>query len=149
MSIAVPVLVLCAVVSGCGNPSSPSGSDTYAGQWTGTTAQGKTVSFTISGDEKVTTITLGHEFNGCSGSQTFPSLDIAIAPRVECIPAPCPGTLTSYRAFGYTSGNPVAGPSTSLNGVFTSSERVEGTVNFHDFPGCGSAIGVMWSATRR
>jgi hypothetical protein len=149
MRTGLSVVALCVAVSGCGSPSGPSRSDSYQGQWSGTTAQGKTVAFTISPDEKVTTITLGHEFNGCSGSQTFPGLDLSIAPRVECIPAPCPGMLTSYRAFGYLSGNPIEGPSTSLNGLFTSSERAEGTINFHDFPGCGSAIGVMWSATRR
>ena len=97
MRTGLPVVVLCAVVSACGNPSGPSRSGSYEGQWSGTTAQGRTVTFSISADEKVTTITLGHEFNGCSGSQTFPSLDLTIAPRVECIPAPCPGMLTAYR----------------------------------------------------
>jgi hypothetical protein len=148
MRTTVSLLALCATAAACGNPSRPS-SESYVGQWNGTTAQGKAVSFTISSDEKVTAITLAYEFNGCSGSQTFSNLELTIAPRVECLPAPCPGMLSSYRAFGYTSGNHVEGPSTDLNGLFTSSERAEGTINFRSFPGCGSAVGVMWSATRR
>ena len=120
----VPVIAFCALMSGCGNPSGPSG-DSYEGQWTGTTAQGKTVTFTISPDENVTAITIGYEFNGCSGTQTFSSLSLSIAPQVQCIPAPCSNQLTSYRAFGYLSGNPVEGPATSLNAVFTSAGRVK------------------------
>jgi hypothetical protein len=146
---ALPTIAFCALVSACGSPSGPTGRGSYAGQWSGTTAQGRMVAFTISADETITTITLGHDFNGCSGTQTFSGLSLTIAPRVECIPAPCPGMLTSYRAFGYTSGDRIEGPSTSVNGLFTSSERAEGTANFRGFQGCGDAIGVMWSATRR
>ena len=145
---AVPVIAFCALMSACNNPNGP-GRDSHEGQWTGTTAQGKAVTFTISSDENVTSITIGHEFNGCSGTQTFSSLSLSIAPDVRCIPAPCPNQLSSYRAFSYLSGNPIEGPATSLNAVFTSAERVEGLANFHLFPGCGSAMGVVWSATKR
>ena len=144
----VPMIALCALLSACGTPSGPSKAD-YEGQWTGTTAQGKTVTFTISSDETVTTLTVGHEFNGCSGTQTFSSLSVSIAPQVQCIPAPCSNQLLSYRAFSYLAGNPLDGPATSVNAVFMSDERVEGLVNFSQFPGCGSAMGVTWSATKR
>ena len=144
----VPMLVLWALLSACGTPSGPS-KRSYEGQWTGTTAQGKTVTFTISPDENVTAITIGHEFNGCSGTQTFSSLSLSIAPQVQCIPAPCSNQLASYRAFNYSTGNPLEGPATSLNGVFTSTGRVEGLAHFRLFPGCGSAMGVVWSATKR
>jgi hypothetical protein len=144
----VPVIAFCALLSACGNPSGPSKAS-YEGQWTGTTAQGKTVTFTISPDENVTGITVGHEFNGCSGTQTFSNLSVSIAPQVQCIPAPCSNQLMSYRAFSYQSGDPVEGPATSLNALFTSAGRVEGMVNFRLFPGCGSAMGVVWSATKR
>ena len=73
----VAMIALCALLSACGNPSGPS-KRSYEGQWTGTTAQGKTVTFTISADENVTAI---------------------IAPQVQCIPAPCPNQLMLYRAF--------------------------------------------------
>jgi hypothetical protein len=142
------MIVFCALASACGNPSGPSKAS-YEGQWTGTTAQGKTVTFTISPDEKLTAITVGHEFNGCSGTQTFSNLSLSIAPQIQCIPAPCSNQLMSYRAFGYQTGDPVEGPATSLNAVFISGDRVEGMVNFRLFPGCGSAMGVVWSATKR
>ena len=52
------MIALCALLSACGNPSGPS-KRSYDGQWTGTTAQGKTVAFTISPDENVTAINQG------------------------------------------------------------------------------------------
>lgn len=141
-------IVLCALVSTCGSPSAPSDTS-YAGEWSGMTAQGRMVTFTISPDEQVTALTLGHEFNGCSGTQTFTGLSVSIAPNVQCIPAPCSNQLLSYRAFNYSTGNPIQGPATSLNALFTSNGRAEGLVHFREFPGCGSANGVAWSATKR
>jgi hypothetical protein len=142
------VIVLCAVACACNNPAAPA-SAAYSGQWSGTTVQGKSIAFTISSDELVTAITLEHDFNGCSGSQMLANLSQKIAPNVTCIPAPCPASVLSYRAFGYATGNPVEGPSTEIHGLFLSTTRAEGTVNFRNFPGCGSAIGVAWSASRR
>ena len=144
----VSMIALCALLSACGSPSGPSKAN-YEGQWTGTTAQGKTVTFTISSDQNVTAMTIGHEFNGCSGTQTFSSLSLSITPQVQCIPAPCSNQLMSYRAFHYSTVNQLDAPGTSVNAVFTSENRLEGLVNFHAFPGCGSAMSVPWSATKR
>ncbi len=141
-------MVLCALAAACQNPIGPA-STGYSGQWSGTTAQGASMAFTISPEETVTTLSIGHDFNGCSGSQTFSNLSLSIAPQIVCIGGPCPVSLTSYRAFGYLSGNPIEGPSTSVNAMFTSPARAEGRVNLLDFPGCGSALGVPWTATRR
>lgn len=141
------VIAWCALASACQSATIPTPTG-YAGQWSGTTAQGRPIAFTVSPDEAVTTITLGLDFNGCSGSQTFPGLSLNIAPRVTCIPGPCPPSVSSYRAFGYTSGDPIEGPSTDVNGVFLSSTRADGSVNFRNYPGCGNAIGVAWTATR-
>jgi len=105
-------------VSGCNSPTDP-GHGGYEGQWNGTTAQGKAISFTISPDERVTVIAIAHEFNGCSGSQTFSGLNIDIAPQVQCIPGPCPSAVTAYRAFGYTSADRLEGPSTDIQGLDT------------------------------
>jgi hypothetical protein len=105
--------------------------------------------FAISPDEAVTTITVAHDFNGCSGSQTFPNLSLSIVPNVICIPAPCTGPVTSFRRFGFASGDRVNGPSIDINALFPSTSTAEGTVNFRSYPGCGSAIGVAWAATRR
>ena len=141
-------LVLCVVAAGCqNNPTMPTGS-AYAGEWSGTTLHGSPIAFSLSADDKVTTIVVGHSFGGCSGSQTFSNLSLDIVPDVICIPGPCTPGVASFRRFGYASGGP-AGPATSINGVFLSSSRAEGSVNFRDYPGCGSAIGVPRTATRR
>ena len=146
----VPLIAFCALVSACGSPSSPSASQAnYEGQWSGTTAQGRPVTFTISPDQNVTTLTIGHEFNGCSGSQTFSSINVSIVPQVQCVPAPCSNQLLSYRAFNYSVGNSLDGQGTSLNAVFLSADRAEGLIHFRNFPGCGNALSVPFSATKR
>ena len=38
---------------------------------------------------------------------------------------------------------------TALNALFVSNAGAEGTVNLRSYRGCGSAIGILWSATRR
>jgi hypothetical protein len=144
----VPAIVLCALAVACSSGTAPT-STGYAGQWSGTTAQGRSITFTISPDETVTTITVAHDFNGCSGSQTFSNLSLSIAPNVMCIPGPCAPSIASYRAFGYTSGDRIEGPSTGINALFPSPNRAEGTVSFRNYPGCGSVIGIAWSAARR
>ena len=147
---AVPLIAFCALVNACGSPSSPSGGQpSYEGQWSGTTAQGKAVTFTISSDQNVTTLTVEYEFNGCSGTQTFSSLSVSILPNVQCIPAPCSNQLLSYRAFNYSVGTSLEGPGTSINGLFVSAGRAEGLLHFRGFPGCGDALSVPWSATKR
>ena len=107
------------------------------------------IAFTISPSETVTSMTVAYDFNGCSGSQTFPGLSLNIAPNVQCIPGPCPPAVSSYRGFGYASGDRIEGPSTSLNAVFLSNTTAQGLVNFRNFPGCGDATGVAWTAARR
>ena len=55
----------------------------------------------------------------------------------------------SYRAFNYSTGNQLDEPGTTVTGVFLSENRVEGLLHFRAFPGCGSAMSVPWSATKR
>lgn len=136
-----------ALLSACGGTApSATGID---GSWSGTTSQGMTISFTISPDQKVTAITVGYSFNGCSGSQTFANLNLDTAPNVICIPGPCSTTISSYRAFSYLAGTPIDGPSTAVNGLFTLPTRAQGQVNFKDYPGCGTAVGIGWTAAKR
>jgi hypothetical protein len=142
-------ILLCVALTACGgNGTKPTSAVTYQGQWTGTTAQGALIAFTISGDEKVTSITLGHNFNGCSGSQTFSNLAVATIPDVTCIPGPCPSSISTYRQFGYSSGD-IEGAFTSVNGLFPTPATAEGLANFRNYPGCGTSTGVSWTATRR
>jgi hypothetical protein len=147
--------VLCALSIGCGGstpgPTAPSPGG-YSGQWDGTTAQGMPIAFTVSPDDRVTSITVGYRFNSCSGSQMFPNLNLQIAPPVQCIPAPCPPGLlppsASLRTFAYSAGS-ISGPITSMDGTFSSTTRAEGSLDFRNYPGCGSANGVGWTASRR
>ena len=143
-----PLIALCAFAGACGSATTPTPVG-YAGQWSGTTAHGRSIAFTISADEAVTAITVAHDFNGCSGSQTFSNLSLNIAPNVICIPGPCTGSLASFRTFAYMSGDRIEAPSTEVHAVFPSTTSAEGTVNFRSYPGCGSATGVAWTATRR
>jgi hypothetical protein len=139
-------IVLCAFLSACDTTSpTPAG---LAGQWTGTTSQGTPIAFTISPDQKVTSINLGYNFNGCSGSHTFSSLALETVPDVTCIPGPCSPGISSFRRFHYATGS-IDGPMTSINGIFPSGVRAEGSVGFMNYPGCGSVLGVGWTATRR
>jgi hypothetical protein len=141
------VIALFALSGACQSPTRATATG-YAGQWSGTTAQASSIAFTVAANEMVTSITIGHAFNGYSGSQTFSNLSVSIAPRVECIPGPCPASVSAYHAFNYASGSSIDEPSTAVNAVFLSNDRAEGTLNFRGFPGCGSAIGVPWAASR-
>ena len=136
-------LFLCALIIACGDsPSAPSGAaDGYDGQWSGTTSQGARITFTVAG-QKVTAITLGYNFNGCSGTHAFTNLSLDIGTP------PNPGAPTLGPGFGYGSGNPEVGNYTQILGNFTSSSRVTGSVIFGNYSGCGTAIGI-WNATRQ
>ena len=139
------MIAWCGLMSACG-PTTPSSAG-LEGQWSGTTSQGTPIAFTVSSDQKVTAINIGYSFNGCSGMQTFSNLNLETAPMVTCIPGPCPNTVSSYRAFGY-SARSIDGPSTTVNGLFTLATRAEGQAAFRDYPGCGTAVGIAWTATR-
>lgn len=142
------VLLIAAwmLVTACGS-TRPS-STTLEGEWTGTTTQGTPISFTVSPDQKVTAITVAYRFSGCTGTQTFANLSLETAPNLVCVPAPCPASLTSFRAFNYSSG-PREGPSTTVNALFSTTSSAEGQVAFRDYAGCGSATGVGWTAVKR
>lgn len=139
------VIVGCGASGACGGPGAPSAG--YAGEWTGTTSQGTAITFTITEDERVTAISVGYNFGGCSGTESFQNLSLGIAPDVTCIPGPCPPNVTSFRRLSYSSGR--EGRSVVVNGVFLSTTRAEGSVAFRDYPACGSAIGAPWTAARR
>ena len=119
------------------------------GEWTGETSQGMPIAFTVSSTETVTSITIGYDFNDCSGSKTFADLNVRTAPQVTCIPGPCSGTVNSYRAFSYLDGSFGSSPVTQINGLFLPGNEAKGQVIFSDYPSCGTATPVEWSARRR
>src|SRR5688572_4678534 len=106
--------VVLILESGCVRPLLPSTvpmlglSSLSVGEWKGTTSQGRPITFTVSQDEKVTSITVGYEFNDCSGTREFFELSVPTTPDLTCMPGPCPRTAASYRAFGFSDGT-VAG----------------------------------------
>jgi hypothetical protein len=141
-------LALCASLAGCGGgPASPE-SPSYDGQWNGSTSQGRPISFTVSQDQRVTTISVGYSFNGCTGMSTFQNLSLIIAaldpfgdPRVPTPPSFGPG-------FGYGSGQPDSPNYTQIYGSFNSDDLAMGSVVFGAYDGCGNSGGT-WSASRR
>jgi hypothetical protein len=138
-------MVLCAFMSACdGGPVAPS-ADSYSGEWTGTTALGTLITFRVSPDDKVTSITVGYRFSGCSGSHTFSNLSLDTAGRPVCAGGICHTGF--FREFNYTAGSP-PGTVTTINGLFPDLTRAQGRVDFN-YPGCGSALGVEWTAIRR
>lgn len=143
--VALGVIAALVAATACGGPGAPSAG--YPGQWTGPTSQGATIAFTISDDERVTSLSIGYNFGGCSGTESFSNLNLSIAPDLTCIPEPCPPNLSSFRRLSYSSGRD--GRTVTINGVFGSTTRAEGTVAFRDFPACGSATGTTWTAARR
>ena len=137
------------LMSACGSnnstPLTPSPGETlrYDGQWSGTTSQGKPITFTVSSDQKVTAITVEYNFGGCSGLHTFPGLNLEIAyPPFRTTP------LTPGPGFGYGSGSPESPNYTQIAGWFTSTTVANGTVAFGGYPGCGNAVGI-WTAGKR
>jgi hypothetical protein len=132
--------------SGCGtgtasSPTTPAGGATrYDGQWKGTTSQGRPITFAVSLEQKVTAITVGYSFNGCSGLNTFSNLNLDIGNT------PNPAT-TLGPGFGFGSGAPDGPNYTQVYGSFSSNTTASGSVVFGAYPGCGNGGGI-WTATR-
>ena len=64
-------------------------------------------------------------------------------------PGPMPPGLTVLPRLRLLVGPSRRTGPTSVNAVFLSTTRAEGTVGFCDYPGCGTANGVGWPATKR
>jgi hypothetical protein len=138
------------VVDACSGPTAPTPAATSlsAGRWSGTTSQGKALTFTVSKEEMLTEISIGYQVNGCSGVQTFADLNVRTAPEVICV-GPCPAGVSSFRQFAYSSGSPGRGPTTAVNGLFLPGNRAEGRASFLEYQDCGTESAVTWTATRR
>jgi hypothetical protein len=140
-------LVLSAMAVACGNDNTPTtptppGSERYDGEWSGTTSQGRPITFTVSADQRVTAIAAGYSFNGCSGTNTFSNLNLAIGtPPNPAAPASAPG-------FGFGSGPPDGPNFTQISGSFGSTTAANGTITFLGFAGCGNSVGI-WTAAKR
>jgi hypothetical protein len=143
--VCIPATLLIGGLSGCGgstvnSPTTSGDTPRYNGQWKGTTSQGRPITFTVSLDQKVTAITVGYSFNGCSGLNTFSNLNLDIGNT------PNPAT-TLGPGFGFGSGPPDGPNYTQVYGSFSSNTTATGSVIFGGYPGCGNAGGI-WTATR-
>ena len=128
-----------------GSVTAPGGLErAYAGEWTGATSQGATITFSVSAPSIVTSITIGHSFNGCRDTQTFSGLSVGIGE--SGLPGRMP--TPSNPGFGFGSGSPEAPSFVQAAGQFTSSQAATGTVTFLNFPGCGNTV-ALWNATKR
>jgi hypothetical protein len=127
--------------SGSETPTTP-GTPRYDGEWSGTTSQGRPITFTVSADQKVTAITVGYSFGSCSGTNTFSNLNLDIGT------SPFPGAPQIGPGFGFGSGSAELPNYTQIFGNFSSSTSVTGSVIFANFAGCGNSGGI-WSASKR
>lgn len=118
------------LTTACSGPTSPSGSSVI---WSGTTSQGMSISFTVSSGNVLRSLTIGHNFNGCSGAETFSNLEVVILNGV----------------LGFESGERGTGPTTTVVGVLPPFGQAHGAAYFQNFPGCGSAVEVDWTAQRQ
>jgi hypothetical protein len=114
------------------DPAAPSASG-YAGEWSGTTFQQQPISFTVSRDQKVTAVSVGYVFSGCSGVETLPGPDVAVT--------------SSFMQFGSTLPD---GRGIMITIVFVSGRAASGGVVFYGPPSCGSTgSGGNFNATMR
>src|SRR5262245_32235187 len=133
------LIATCLAISACGG--SPTASTKavpqFAGEWTGTTSQGAAIAFTVSPSEKVTAITVGYAFAGCSGTKTYPNLSIDLQVPAAALPA---------RLFDYDSG----GPERVLVHGDLGAVTANGLIVFTGFSTCSQPTSnTAWSASKR
>ena len=142
------VLALGIAVIACGsNPTTPVATS-YAGSWSGTTAQGTGLSFAVATNRSVTDISISHNFSSCSGTLTSFGLRLPIAQDARCVPGPCPAGVSPFSQFSHTF-TTQNGAAIEITGLFVSSDRAEGQLNFRNYSVCGDAIGVTWQASKQ
>lgn len=147
-SLFLSLLSLAACRSGLTAPTDAG--TNYTGRWTGTTSQGASIVFTVSSDQIVTAIAVGHDFNGCRGTETFSGLSLIISRpgfSVTRMPTLSGASTSSNPAFGFGSGSPESPTFTQITGMFLSTTTATGTVTFLSFPGCGNGV-ALWNASR-
>jgi hypothetical protein len=138
----VRVVLFASLMSACGSdvspvtptpitPTSTASSQDYEGEWQGTTLQGTPITFSISADQRVTTITVGYILNGCSISKTFSNLSLTIA-------SPPPPIRPGPPGFGYGSSSPDFTNFIQVEGWFPTNERAMGIVIFAGMRAAGT-----------
>jgi hypothetical protein len=134
------VLLLALLTSACNEGSETPSAPTrvgYAGEWSGSSLQGDTLAFSVSAEQRVTTISIHYSLNGCSGTKTFSGLSVEIAPL--------PGN--GRPAFVYQSAEGDLVNFISVQVSFSSSDTATGITVLDNFAGCRGGPS-LWSAQR-
>lgn len=135
-------VVICAPVA-CKSATAPTPVG-YAGEWTGTTAQGTLVRFGVSAADHVTSFTLTYNFSAtCSGTLTY--TDLAAAIHTLDPPGPPP---FDQPGFGFSTTDGTSG--TVIAGHFSPDRRsASGQFSLIRHGACGDVVVGPWSASRR
>lgn len=137
--LALQWVLCCALAANaCGGGSSPAPSSGYRGEWVGTTSHGAAIRFTVSADQRVTALSVGYSFNGCSGTKTFPGLSLPIAPNP---------IQPGLARFEFNSGPREQPNYTGVTGTFASNNIAEGLMAFGNYDGCNNGL-ASWSASK-
>jgi hypothetical protein len=136
-------IATCAIVSCNHSTSSLTTPSTtgYAGEWSGTTSQNQPLSFSVSADQQVTSVTVGWAFNGCSAIGTSSAKSFPITNPQP--PGPPPWNNPGF-VYG---GQGQDGSVWAVTGAFTSTQTATGNVEVVAVPNCGNTI-ATWNATR-
>ncbi len=112
----------------------------YSGSWSGTTSQGKSISFTIV-NNAFTYFSFGWSVSGTYCS-SYGTTNITYT-----TPKPITGnTFTISGSFSY--GYPSSTLSYTFNGTFNSSTTASGTATFTSSGGCSASGSATWSANK-
>ena len=137
-STLVLIAASCVLLSGCGDggPTSPGPvAGGHAGEWSGTTFQGRPISFTVSSEQQVTAISLGYQIDACSGVETFSGLNAV--PFAASVPA-----------FQFTAVLPDR-RQVAIQGYLMPDASVSGTLLLYGPPSCGPSETVAGPFTAR
>ena len=140
------VTLVAALATGCSySPMGPGALD-YAGDWSGTTSQGRPISLTISSKQHVTAISVAYDFSGCSGVKTFTGLDVALKTAPGGL---LPPELEQYAGFSVRDGAQGAANATQVVGALKSETSAAGAAWFENYAGCTNTFeDITWNATK-
>ena len=117
------IALIAALSAGCSYSPMGPGALNYAGEWSGTTSQGRPISFTISPTARVTAIRVAYDFSGCSGVKTFTALDVALRTAPAGL---LPPELEQYAGFNVRDGAQGAANATQVVGALKSETSATG-----------------------
>lgn len=133
VSLLVVAAVLVLAVSACGDDATgPPDPASLAGTWTGTTSQGRTLSFVIS-NSQVTSLTVGFFVVG-----SFCTTDGEVTVG---------GAVPIEQTENFSTDITFTDPSIHIQGSFKSSSSAEGTVTFSSGQ-CGGTSSATWTASK-